>query len=144
MIFSCCKGGMSVWTDKYPEDQRDWNIVYGISRTIGRGALLCFASGSVEDGPTNPSPSAPSNQHFSSSGLLFSSLCPCLLVPCLNLSPSPLRSGAVCPDCCCRPTVLRSCLPSGHLAPHHSVGDFELTVAPGKGKTGRGTKWVMG
>ncbi|CAG13547.1 unnamed protein product, partial [Tetraodon nigroviridis] len=40
--------------------------------------------------------------------------------------------------------ILQCCLPSGHLAPHHSRGDLGMTVAPGKAKTDCRTKWVMG
>lgn len=51
-----------------------------------------------------------------------------------NPCPLPLHpgtnSGPTCPDCCCWPIILQCCLPSGHLAPHHSRGDFRLTVLP--------------
>lgn len=61
-------------------------------------------------------------------------LCLCPLVPPPIRPFSPLQpwtiSGATCPGCCSRPIILQYCLPSGHLAPHHSRGDFGADSCP--------------
>lgn len=67
-----------------------------------------------------------------------------------NLSPSPPQSISS-PACCFGPIVPQLCLPSGHLAQHHSRRDFRLTVQPlakgrqthgqSGGKRGGGVTW---